>query len=368
MSKIFEVFGFPIGSDHPDAQESIRKARCPFMESDCDGGGNRYLSALHLKNHKELKKYFPGKEIVQAGVCSLLIRGRPWIVCPRRLLVINSPNRSLLQQKTRKELITVSNLKPGMEYRAWSEVKMKITTQNTDDEEKSFDYTFDYVLAGKCKKPISEISRIVGKSERICARIAVENKYTLAKRSGITWVDDFPGDPIVIVEIMTSSTSGGNKAKRTQIGMAFEDAILHGSEHEGPGINYRQVWARMVSQLIVKSQVGLAWDGKTIWVLQDVLANYISTSTGLNLQRYLSDIADEVNILAFGYGASLTPDKKLGVIKLNDSQFYSGPISTAPKSTDSGGFVDIIKIGAPPPKEYLWRSLFLKSKCGSLVS
>jgi len=45
--------------------------------------------------------------------------------------------------------------------------------------------------------------------------------------------------------------------------MAFEDAVL-GKPHQGPGINYRQVWARMVSQLVVKSEVGLAWGGKTI--------------------------------------------------------------------------------------------------------
>ncbi|MGI9057395.1 MAG: hypothetical protein ACR2H5_02350, partial [Ktedonobacteraceae bacterium] len=49
-----------------------------------------------------------------------------------------------------------------------------------------------------------------------------------------------------IIEIMTSSTSGGNKDKGTTISGAFQDAIL-GRSHRGPDINYRQVWARMVS-------------------------------------------------------------------------------------------------------------------------
>ena len=243
---------------------------------------------------------------------------------------------------------------------------MKASTVNDDDENKSFDYTFDYVISGRCRKSLREISDIVGKSERICERIAGENGFTLARRNGDLWVDDFPSDPVIIVEIMTSSTSGGNKKKRTQIGMAFEDALLNGNQHEGPGINYRQVWARMVSQLIVKSQVGLAWGGKTIWVLQDVLAKYISNSTGLNLQNYLSSVADEVNILAFGYEDNPSPETSSGTLSLAKSSFFAGPISKQKQTSDDGGFVDIIKIGAAPPKEYLWRSLFQKAPCGKI--
>jgi hypothetical protein len=32
----------------------------------------------------------------------------------------------------------------------------------------------------------------------------------------------------------------------------------------------------MVSQLVVKSEVALGWNGKAIWVVQDTLADYIS--------------------------------------------------------------------------------------------
>jgi hypothetical protein len=49
--------------------------------------------------------------------------------------------------------------------------------------------------------------------------------YALAKRGIQEYVEDFPKGPPTVVEIMTCSTSGGNKDKRTTIPMAFEDAI-----------------------------------------------------------------------------------------------------------------------------------------------
>ncbi len=362
MSKIFEIFGHPLTSNHSDAIDCRTRAWCPFMENECDGGGNRHLSTLQLQDHPQLVQQFPKKKTVHVGVCSLLVREKPWIVCPRRLFALRDSNRSQLQARVREDLVHYSGLPRATEYRAWSEVKIKFSTK----EEKSFDYTFDYVLAGRGRKPLSEIAELVEKSERVCERIAIQNNFTLERCAGEHWVVDFPANPVVIVEVMTSSTSGGNKNNRTQIGMAFEDAILKGDDHEGPGINYRQVWARMVSQLIVKSQVSLAWGGKTIWIVQDALAEYISSSTGLDLQRFISSTSDEVNILSFGYGKAPEPEEESGIVPLCKSQLYAGPVSSAKGSDKSGGFMDIIAISVPPPKDHLWRSLFLKSPCGSL--
>lgn len=361
MSKIFELFGHPLTSSHPDAIDCRTRAWCPFMESECDGGGNRHLSVLQLSDHPQLAQQFLEKEAVQVGVCSLLVSGKPWIVCPRRLFVLRDSNRSQLQARVREGLIQYG-LDKATEYRAWSEVKIKFSTE----EEKSFDYTFDYVLAGRCRKPLGEIAKLVEKSESVCERIAIKNNFTLERCAGEHSVIDFPADPVVIVEVMTSSTSGGNKKNRTRIGMAFEDAILKGDDHEGPGINYRQVWARMASQLIVKSQVGLAWGGKTIWIVQDALADYISSSTGLDLQRFISNTPDEVNILSFGYGNDPKPEEDSGIVPLCEPQLYAGPVSSTKSSDKKGGFTDIITIGVPPPKDHLWRSLFRKSPCGSL--
>ena len=242
---------------------------------------------------------------------------------------------------------------------------MKVGTTTDDEQEKLFDYTFDYVIADSKSILLSEAAKIIGRSECITQRIAEENGFTLAKRDDF-WIEDFPSDPVIIVEIMTSSTSGGDKKKKTQIAMAFEDAILDVQNHNGPGINYRQVWARMVSQLIVKSQVGMAWNGKTIWLIQDTLANYISSSTALDLSKYVSEQSGEVNILAFGYGSMNDKSLDDGVLPLTNSTFYAGSITEgAAEDAKRGGFVEIVKIGAPPPKNHLWRSLFLKPPCAA---
>ncbi len=360
MSKIFELFGYPLETWNEQARKNCQNAHCPFMDSECDGGGNRYLSGIDLENRKDLQQYFPNKSSVQSGICSLRPKTgeQPWIVCPRRLLSLKKGNAHH-QDATIIKLIQTSNLPKNSVFRAWSEVKMKVSGENEEEEIKSFDYTFDYVLSGFTRKSIAQIATLIDRSEAMTQKIAQVNGYTLAQRNGTMWVDDFPSDPILIVEIMTSSTSGGDKKKRTQISMAFEDAVKNGNQHNGPGINYRQVWARMVSQLIVKSQVGIAWGGKTIWLLQDVLVNYISQSTALNLENYLSEQASEVNILAFGYGIKSDPTKqKEQIIELTDSKFYAGLISNA--QTNNAGFIDIVKIGAPPPKEKLWKALFLK--------
>jgi hypothetical protein len=337
------------------------------MNAECDGGGNRYLSALNLRNNAPLRAYFPGKDVVQAGICSLRLRDgeQPWIVCPRRLLALRAQNQPDHQTHVRAQLAKYAELKPGSSYRAWSEVKMKIETTNEDDEAKSFDYTFDYIVAGSGRKRVSEISDRIGKGERAILSTAESNGYTLAKRSGELWIDDFPMDPVIIVEIMTSSTSGGDKKKRTQISMACEDAIINPANHNGPGINYRQVWARMVSQLIVKSQVGLAWNGKTFWLVQDVLVEYISDTTALVLSQYAANHPNEVNILAFGYGDIDNKDAP-PIATLKDCTFYSGPIMENPGEGRAKGFVEIVKIGAPPTKDQLWRSLFNKGPCGIL--
>lgn len=363
MSKIFELLGYPLDSSDATVLESRRNARCPFTESECDGGGNRYLSALSLEGRDELREYFAGKSKVQAGVCSLMVGDKPWIVCPRRLLAFRGENASPLQAQVRESLSRYGNLTPGVKYRVWSEVRMDVPGQEVGAGKGSFTYTFDYVVADRRAIQLSDVAKIVDMSETVCLRTAENNGMTVARRDGVEWIDDFPCRPLVIVEVMSSSTSGGNKTDRTQIGMAFEDAILRGDKHKGPGINYRQVWARMASQLIVKSQVGVAWGAKTIWILQDVLADYISATTGLDLEAYVAQQANEVNVLALGYG-DVPKKHESGALVLDDTRFYAGPISTDTRGR--AGFVDIVKVGFVPPVQRLWRALFRKKPSGLL--
>jgi hypothetical protein len=365
MSKIYELYGYRLQNWNSEAEANLRRAWCPFMEAECDGGGNRYQSAIDLRNNLALKKRIPNKDIIQCGVCSLQARKgeQPWIVCPRRLLSLKNGNLTSHQSYVRKQLSAYADLDNTKLYSAWSEVKIKTEATSEDDEAKSFDYTFDYVLAGIERKRLSDASSLIGIPINAVQKMAEKSGYTLALRNDEMWIDDFPSEPIIIIEIMTSSTSGGDKKKRTQIAMACEDAILHGDQHNAPGINYRQVWARMVSQLIVKSQVGIAWGGRTIWLVQDVLADYISKSTALVLSQYLSDHLNEVNILSFGYGSSINKDRE-ALIELRDSKLYSGPITKDDSSNSHDGFVDIVKIGAPPPKSQIWKSLLNKAPIG----
>ncbi|MDR1083911.1 MAG: hypothetical protein LBP22_03410 [Deltaproteobacteria bacterium] len=369
MSKIFELFGYRLDAWNKNAVDNCAKAWCPFMDEECDGGGNRYLSALDLRSRPKLAAKFSGKDIVQAGVCSLSLKEgeQPWIVCPRRLLSLKERSHSMKDHQTQVKQQLHKFLKSDTDWRVWSEVKMKTGVTSVDgNQEKSFDYTFDYIISTHQRMKLSDVATITGKSERSVQKVAEENGYTLARR-GDLWVDDFPCGPFLIIEIMTSSTSGGDKKKRTQIGMAFEDAVLNPASHNAPGINYRQVWARMVSQLIVKSQVAIAWGGITLWLIQDVLADYISESTALDLSSFLSEQANEVNLLAFGYGPLECIDGDDQILELKCPKLYSGPIDSQgnERAQGSGGFVDIIKIGAAPPQDILWRSLFLKRPCAS---
>jgi len=365
VSKIFELYGYRLDHWNSEAENNLSRAWCPFMDAECDGGGNRFQSAIDLRTSPELQAKIPNKDIIQVGICSLLPRTgeQPWIVCPRRLLSLKGGSLSGKQSFIRKQLSNLAALDNGKRYLAWSEVKIKTESTNSEDEAKSFDYTFDYIVSGIQRKKVEEIAKLLEMPVSAIKRLATNNGFTLASQNSEIWIDDFPADPLVIIEIMTSSTSGGNKRTRTQIAMACEDAILRGDDHRAPGINYRQVWARMVSQLIVKSQVGMAWGGKTIWLVQDVLADYISKSTGLMLSQFLSDHLHEVNILTFGYGNKINANDK-SIIELEKCDLYAGPITKSGDAFVHDGFIDIVKIGAPPPKKQIWKSLLNKAPIG----
>lgn len=370
-SQIFELYGYPVDSWNSNSAANLSKCKCPFMNAECDGGGNRFSSGIELTKSHPLSKYFRGKDQVQAGVCSLQLHEgeQPWIVCPRRLLSYRDGGSERLQRKIKKMLCEKSELNKGVRYSVWSEVKMKCPVVE-GDEEGLFDYTFDYIIAGKARERLSEVAAMVGKSELKVRKFIEENGFTTCIRNGEWWCDDFPSLPLVIVEVMTSSTCGGNKKKRTQISQLFEDTVyrLNGCavSPSGPGINYRQVWARMVSQLLVKSQIGMAWGGSTFWILQDLLVDYISKTTALNLSDFLAARKGEVNIISGGYGENVDPSKRKGEFALvDDVKLYSGPVASATSSKKS--FSDIIKLGGKLDIVELWKKLIQKKPCGSFV-
>jgi hypothetical protein len=61
MSKIYELFGYRLDTWNDTSEHNLAKAWCPFMNSVCDGGGNRYLSSIDLRNKPLLQAHIPNK-------------------------------------------------------------------------------------------------------------------------------------------------------------------------------------------------------------------------------------------------------------------------------------------------------------------
>ncbi|MDR0993493.1 MAG: hypothetical protein LBN38_02845, partial [Verrucomicrobiota bacterium] len=181
MSKIFELFGYRLDQWNEAAAANLAQAHCPFMNGECDGGGNRYSSAINLDEHPALKKKVSNKKIIQCGVCSLQLHTgeQPWIVCPRRLLSVKYGNLSAYQAEVRQKISTYAGLTSKMNYKAWSEVKIKTGVSNDEDEAKTFDYTFDYVIAGTGRKRVDEAATLLEMSPAIVRKTAESSGLTL---------------------------------------------------------------------------------------------------------------------------------------------------------------------------------------------
>ena len=370
MPKVYELLGYPANDHSPEVVASRKRAFCPFIGATCDGGGNRYMSGLQLADYPSLRRYFSELDAtqVQSGICSIQLTegASPWIICPRRMLYMgHHADPDILNGYTQQTLLEKCGFEKRTKIGVWAEAKIKYQDEDDETSDAAFDYTFDYVLM-----PINCVTKSQAMEDT--GLDWVELKKTIEKaqldvssRNGVTYIHDFPVGNPAIVEVMTSSTSGGNKKKRSCIPQAFEDCVL-GREHTAPGINYRQVWARMASQLIVKSQAAMAWNGKTIWVLQDLLSNYISTSTALNLYRFESMDTDEVNVLEFSYGDNYRNPPHGSTTELKNARLFSGPIKPSSQE-DESSFQDIVLASVCPPRSVLVSALAKKKKSNILM-
>ncbi|MCY4339940.1 MAG: hypothetical protein OXE48_00990 [Gammaproteobacteria bacterium] len=293
-----------------DPGSALRRAQCPFSQRICDGGGNRDMMRIPANDETLGPLLHPsigGKTggFLPCGVCTVrsTATGQMWAVCPRRLFSFGGADAFGRHRKLATKVLMLAGFLPGEQVRIWSEITLK----ERGPKGSSFDYRLDYVVRGTS-----------------------------------------PQSPPIIIEVMTCSTSGGNRAKGTDMKMAFRRAVLaafklRDGPPESPGVNIRQVWARMASQLIAKSEAALAWGGKTIWIVQDLLADYMRTRTALPLDRLRSPDwqASEVNLV---------------VSDLQDAfDLYSGPIR--PSGADRHCWMEIL--GAPhvPALESLERKL-----------
>lgn len=365
MPKIYELFGYPINDQSPSTIESRKNAYCPFISDVCDGGGNRFMSEIDLKSNKDLKNFFIKLNKVSSGICSIQLtdNSQPWIICPRRLFYMGKKaNNNILKGFVQSKILEKSNFQKGTEVGIWSELKIKYSN---NENLSTFDYTFDYVLMPLSQIKTQQAVKDSGIEWNLLQRNLKDNGYTFERYKNDLYINDFPvGNPLII-EVMTSSTSGGNKKKRSCIPQAFEDCIL-GKEHSAPGINYRQVWARMASQLIVKSQAAIAWGGKTIWLLQDLLADYITNSTALNLKKFISSNTNEVNILTFSYGNNYKQTNKNQTIPFDNPTLYSGKIKNNENKIEPC-FQDIILAAICPPRNILISALTKKTMANKMI-
>ena len=275
MPYVKELFGHVLSASGAEGM-LCRPARCPHMGKLCDGGGNRDMVRWPATEQPLAPLFDPsvgeaGGGFIPCGVCSVRLAALDWAVCPRRLLTLESGFSSDSQRPLAERVLRLAGFRDGDRVRVWSEVTLS-------DRETNVDYRLDYVLRKEDRPP-------------------------------------------VIVEIMTASTSGGNKRKRTDMQAAFCDAVLYANglqtERGGsPGVNVRQVWARMASQMIVKSEIANGWGGCAIWVVQDSLLSYMRTNTGLRLDELRSPNwqLGEVNVVS------------ANINNPNDLELYAGPI------------------------------------------
>jgi hypothetical protein len=218
MSTIFEVYGHRLNDTSEEAQRHRAAAWCPFLEARCDGGGNRYLTEIDLtqETYRALRELFTGLEHIVPGVCSLIpVRGQPpWIVCPRRLLALR--RQQTYQRNIEARLLQLLKYPAGTRLGIWQEVKIKHRGVR-ESILKLFDYTFDYILM-----PIADIALTDLLPQNATRQQSGQLKRDLIKRGfqiggAHDIVHDYPIGIPSIIEIMTSSTSGGNKRSRTQI-------------------------------------------------------------------------------------------------------------------------------------------------------
>lgn len=359
MPQIFELFGFAI-SDRSSGVEQSRKARsCPFMGKACDGGGNRSQTKIVLAKSAELRAYFDDSVVdVLPGICSINTAGAAWIVCPRRLLAFQPAANAISHENNclqahERAILLACGVPQNQRVGIWSEVYLRF---GNDDAE--INYHFDYLAAPLIRKPVRDHFAGYGSNPSTFEALLAEMKRlkVVERATTLDSLVELPdlGSPIII-EVMTASTSGSDSEAGTDIRSAFSDAIM-GRSHEAPGINKRQVWGRMVTQLFAKTALAANWNGKTVWVIQDELLKNIELTTRLKVQRIPKTDDCPVNLAVLQYVRDVSGNVTSQVAM---SQEISG--KSGINVTRSDDFTDILLPSHLPDKGELLKSILRRS-------
>lgn len=369
MPTIFDLFGFPL-DDRSEKTEAIRKARqCPFMDDICDGGGNRYQTEIKLDPSEPLIQYFnAGIQRVVPGVCSILAGKDVWVVCPRRLLAVRHTGDGLPKvnhalQKYERDLLVGAGLPQGVKIGLWSEVALKQRIADAD-----INYHFDYIAAPLMEKTLESVLRELNLSPEQ-TETELKSMVETAKKNGYyqKGVKNAASVPIplpdtrtpYILEVMTASTSGSDTENKTDMRNAFRNAILY-NDHTSPGINKRQVWGRMVTQLFAKTALAHAWGGRTVWIIQDELLRNIELTTRLKTKSIARKSEQNISLVVMHYEVSPEDGKR----KLSFKISIDGDAGLDFDGNDT--FTDILLPKTAPPKIELLRAI-LRRKLGGII-
>jgi hypothetical protein len=364
MPTIYELFGFSVQDRSELAERTRRSASCPFMEARCDGGGNRNQTKIHLSDKEpELSQFFD-KEInaVIPGICSIIAGEDTWVVCPRRLFaarntdnVVPVVNRGF--QTHERDILLQTELPRDMDIGVWSEVYVK---QKIDDAE--INYHFDYVAVPLISVSLREFLRqfhltsdqLNGEILSFAQHMKKKGYYPRGTKDVSDLVIRLPDmERPYIFEVMTASTSGSDTEDETDIRSAFRNAILS-KNHESPGINKRQVWGRMVTQLFAKTALAHFWGGQTLWIIQDELLRNIELTTLLKTSRIARKDGSDINLIVMHY-----KNQKNGSRAISLKGALTGASGLEFRGDDT--FTDILLPKVTPPKIELARAMLRRS-------
>jgi hypothetical protein len=330
---------------------------------ECDGGGNRHQTTIKSSNNSEIKVIF-GSDIekVVPAVCTITYsidnnHQSRWIVCPRKLFSSSFADLALnanIQAHEAKILLS-AGLPKGIPLGIWGEVYLKDSGVE-DGDDYTVNYHFDYVVCPLVKKTIGEISAELDIEEVDVIFEAKKGGFVKGKACSLSVIEHCPDVTYpIILEIMTASTSGSDTEKGTNISSAFMNAI-RGHSCPSPGINRRQVWGRMATQLFAKSCLAESWGGKTVWIIQNQLMEEISRATGLKLSGLkTSTTRPNINIAVLSFKDDSTTTVDL------DSMFQW---DCGIHIDGTGTMVDILLPSSYPGKDLLMKSLLRRGLAG----
>ncbi len=105
----------------------------------------------------------------------------------------------------------------------------------------------------------------------------------------------------------------------------------------------------MLGQFFAKSEIAEAWAGRAIWLIQDVLLDYIKQTTAFSPRSF--ENVEEGNVFMLVYRMVDQGDKYV----LSFDHLLRG--YSRPKDTEQPNFTGMLGLGFAPPVEELYATL-----------